>query len=89
MTLNDFMEREGWTINRLAEMTGLTHEGARLICNGKRRPSPKVAQDIARATGGLVTVADLRPDLAAAMQAPEIATEAAARPAAPPADEAA
>lgn len=48
---------------RFAKKIGVTPTWLGLILNGSRRPSPMLAKKIEKATKGLVTAKELRPDL--------------------------
>jgi DNA-binding transcriptional regulator YdaS (Cro superfamily) len=47
----------------LADYLGITPTWISLLISGRRKPSPALAKAIERATQGLVTAAELRPDL--------------------------
>lgn len=64
MTLSEFRNREKLTLAALAERLGLPLTTLHGYLTGQRRPEPDKCVQISAATGGLVTPADLRPDLA-------------------------
>lgn len=64
MTLSDYFKEEprGAKIE-MAKYLGITATYISLLIHGKRRPSGAMALSIERATQGLVTRSELRPDL--------------------------
>lgn len=64
MDLHEYMHANKITEQVMAEKIGCSAGAVRKIRYGERKPSIKLATKIAKATG--LTVAQLRPDLAAA-----------------------
>ncbi|MBX9697897.1 MAG: helix-turn-helix domain-containing protein [Acetobacteraceae bacterium] len=64
MTLAEFRAAEKMTLAALAERLGLPLTTLHGYISGKRQPDPEIIPRIVDATGGRVTAADLRPDLA-------------------------
>ena len=58
-----FKEEPKGAINEMAEFLKVTPTWLSLIIHGHRKPSPKLAVSIEKATQGLVLRKDLRPDL--------------------------
>lgn len=64
MTLEEYFATEPkGAIGEMAGYLGITQTWMSLLLNGHRRPSPELAIKIEKATQGLVTRDDLRPDL--------------------------
>lgn len=89
MTLAEFRSRENLTLAALAERLGLPLTTVHGYLTGQRRPDPDRCRLIAEKTGGEVSAAELRPDLATLFRAPQT-TQRATQDATPaPAPEAA
>jgi len=58
-----FKEEPKGAINEMAEFLGISPTWLSLIIHGRRKPSPKLAIAIEKATQKLVFRKDLRPDL--------------------------
>jgi DNA-binding transcriptional regulator YdaS (Cro superfamily) len=64
MELKDYFKEEPkGAINEMAEFLGVSSTWLSLIIHGRRKPSPKLAVAIEKATQGLVARKQLRPDL--------------------------
>jgi DNA-binding transcriptional regulator YdaS (Cro superfamily) len=64
MELKDYFKEEPkGSINEMAHFLSVTPTWLSLIIHGHRKPSPKLAVSIEKATQGLVLRKDLRPDL--------------------------
>jgi DNA-binding transcriptional regulator YdaS (Cro superfamily) len=64
MNLKQYFEDEPLGAKKeLAEFLGITPVWMALLINNRRKPSPTLAKRIERATQGLVTIKELRPDL--------------------------
>lgn len=64
MTLEDYFAGEPHGSKKeFADYLGITPTWLSLLLRGARQPSPKLAKDIEKATQGLVTARELRPDL--------------------------
>ncbi len=64
MNLQQYFKDEPYGAKKeMAEYLGITQTWLGLLINGSRRPSPKLAKKIAKATQGLVPAKELRPDL--------------------------
>lgn len=64
MTLNEYFATEPHGSKReMAEYLGITTTWLSLLLSGKRVPSAKLAAALEKATQGLVTRRELRPDL--------------------------
>jgi DNA-binding transcriptional regulator YdaS (Cro superfamily) len=64
MTLYEYFSTEPWGAkHEMAVHLGITDTYISLLIHGKRRPSGPMALSIERATQGLVTRTELRPDL--------------------------
>jgi len=64
MNLIQYFEEEPYGAKKeMAEYLGITPTWLGLLLNGTRRPSPELAKKIEKATQGLVTAKELRPDL--------------------------
>ena len=58
-----FKEEPKGSINEMAVFLGVTPTWMSLIIHGHRKPSPKLAIMIEKATQGLILRKDLRPDI--------------------------
>lgn len=64
MTLREFIEKHGVAAARdVAAEAGTNYAYFSQIAYGHRRASPHMAQRIEKATGGEVTLCELRPDI--------------------------
>lgn len=64
MTLTEYFETEPYGAKKeMADYLGITPTWFGLIINGSKVPSAKLARKIEKATQGLVTIEELRPDL--------------------------
>jgi DNA-binding transcriptional regulator YdaS (Cro superfamily) len=64
MKLKDyFLEEPRGAKKEMAEFLGITATWMGLLINNRRKPSAYLARQIEKATQGLVTAHDLRPDL--------------------------
>lgn len=63
MVLNDYFEQDPSRRNALAESLGCNADYLWQIATERRRASPALARRIEAATGGVVTRAELRPDV--------------------------
>ena len=64
MTLLEYFSTEPrGAKHEMAQYLGITDTYMSLLIHGKRRPSAQMAVAIARATQGLVTMYELRPDI--------------------------
>jgi len=63
MKLRDYLSANGLSASAFAGMVGTAQPTISRILNGKRRPSPSMAREIERITGGKVRRHELRPDL--------------------------
>lgn len=64
MNLKDYFKDEPYGAKKeMAEFLGITPTWLGLLLKKKRKPSPALAKRIERATQGLVTAKELRPDL--------------------------
>jgi len=64
MTLTEYFKEEPvGAIAEMAEFLGVSSTWLSLIIHGHRKPSPKLAVAIEKATQGLVLRNELRPDL--------------------------
>lgn len=64
MTLEEYFVNEPYGSKKeMADHLGITQTWLWLLLSGKRRPSPKLAKKIEKATQKLVTAKELRPDL--------------------------
>lgn len=70
MKLETYLEQTGGAAT-LAKELGVSPEAVRLWVRGDRLPKPATAMRIERLTRGLVSKADLRPDIFAEPQAAE------------------
>lgn len=59
MTLKDYLKQSDDTTETLAEKVGLSPGAIHKYAYFQREPSIAVAEQIERATGGLVTISDL------------------------------
>jgi DNA-binding transcriptional regulator YdaS (Cro superfamily) len=78
MTLRDFMRARSLTPYGLARVLGLPRRTVLGYLDGSRRPEPEQIPAIVEATGGDVTAAELRPDLAELFRASSPAEAASA-----------
>ena len=76
MDISAYAHAEGGTgkincpvLARVATLAGCSFRTLYMVSLGHKQASPNLAVRIQAATNGAVTVADLRPDLAAAMEA--------------------
>jgi DNA-binding transcriptional regulator YdaS (Cro superfamily) len=64
MNLKQYFKDEPYGAKKeMADFLGITPTWLGLLIKKKRRPSPELAKHIERATQGLVTAKELRPDL--------------------------
>jgi DNA-binding transcriptional regulator YdaS (Cro superfamily) len=64
MNLKEYFAEEPYGSKKeMAEHLGITQTWLSLLLRGARRPSPELTKRIERATQGLVTAKELRPDL--------------------------
>lgn len=64
MTLSDYFKSDvRGAKSEMAEHLRITPTWLSLIISGKRQASPVLALDLEKATGGLVTRQELRPDI--------------------------
>ena len=64
MNLKEYFKDEPYGAKKeMAEFLGITPTWLGLLLKKKRKPSPALAKRIERATQGLVTAKELRPDL--------------------------
>lgn len=64
MNLQQYFKDEPYGAKKeMAEHLGITPTWLGLLIHKARRPSPKLAKEIEKATQGLVTAKELRPDL--------------------------
>ena len=64
MNLKQYFKDEPYGAKKeMAEHLGITPTGLGLLLRKARRPSPELAKKIEKATQGLVTKKELRPDL--------------------------
>ena len=64
MNLREYFKDEPYGAKKeMAEYLGITQTWMCLLINQSRRPSPALAKSIEKATQGLVTAKELRPDL--------------------------
>lgn len=59
MTITEFLSKNGMTAEQLAAAVAISAAQLSRIRNGKSRPGAQLAGRIVRATGGLVSYADL------------------------------
>lgn len=62
MDLREYLFRKRMKQAEFAEKIGTTRRYVSAISTGYYRPGPRLAKDIEEATGGEVTVAELRPE---------------------------
>lgn len=72
MTLSEYRAREGLTLMQLSERVGLPISTLHAYLSGARMAEPDKCRQISEATGGAVTPADLRPDLARIFATPQV-----------------
>lgn len=65
MNLADYMDAKGMTLTELAAHLGKSPGHVSDWLSKRRLPRPDALAEICERTGGLVTPADLRPDMAA------------------------
>lgn len=64
MNLKEYFAEEPYGAKKeMAEFLGITPTWLSLLLSGERKPSPTLAKAIEKATQGLVTAKELRPDL--------------------------
>ncbi|UOF78409.1 putative antitoxin of bacterial toxin-antitoxin [Caudoviricetes sp.] len=64
MNLKQYFKGEPYGAKKeMADHLGITLTWLGILMNKKRRPSPELAKKIEKATQGLVTAKELRPDL--------------------------
>ena len=63
MNLTQWMEANGLTDTKVGEIVGLHRTAVWKLRRGLRKPSPKVMDELVRASHGAVTRPELRPDL--------------------------
>lgn len=64
MDLRKYFEEEPYGAKKeMAEYLGITQTWLGLLINKSRQPSPELAKRIQKATQGLVTAKELRPDI--------------------------
>ena len=67
MTLEEYFSTEPWGAKQeMARYLGITQNYLSMLITGKRRPGSAMTLSIHRATQGLVSAHELRPDLFAA-----------------------
>lgn len=64
MNLKEYFAEEPFGAKKeMADFLGITPTWLSLLLRGNRKPSPTLAKKIEKATQGLVTAKELRPDL--------------------------
>jgi DNA-binding transcriptional regulator YdaS (Cro superfamily) len=63
MQLADYLKKHAISATRFAKQVGKSKSMMTLLLQGKRRPSPELAKEIERQTGGVVPKHELRGDI--------------------------
>ncbi|MGX9963137.1 YdaS family helix-turn-helix protein [Roseomonas sp. F4] len=69
MDLHTYLSQKGVTATSLAARLGVAHTTVLRWADGTLRPKAKRVAQIVKVTGGAVTAAELRPDMAEAFRA--------------------